>query len=206
MLAADSRTNRPWTAACARVEAPGWDPGRADRVPPIIPVSIRSCGSPSMRTLIHGARLVACMDDARTRLEDGWVLIEDDRIEHVGSGTVPGAVKLDQRIDARGKVVLPGLVNTHHHLPQVLTRNVPRVQEAPLFRWLTELYDVWRGFDAEGGRPGGAGGPGRAAPHRLHHHHRPPVPVPPRPGAASSTSRSRPPASWASASSPPGAP
>ncbi|HEY6549052.1 MAG TPA: 8-oxoguanine deaminase, partial [Vicinamibacteria bacterium] len=40
-----------------------------------------------------------------------------------------------------------GLVNTHHHLPQVLTRNVPRVQEAPLFRWLTELYDVWRGFD-----------------------------------------------------------
>jgi len=89
------------------------------------------------------------MDDARTRLDDGWVLLEDDRIEHVGSGTVPGAVKLDRRIDARGKVVLPGLVNTHHHLPQVLTRNVPRVQEAPLFLWLTELYDVWRGFDAK---------------------------------------------------------
>ena len=46
-------------------------------------------------------------------------------------------------------MVLPGLVNTHHHLPQVLTRNVPRVQEAPLFRWLTELYEVWRGFDAD---------------------------------------------------------
>jgi cytosine/adenosine deaminase-related metal-dependent hydrolase len=45
-------------------------------------------------------------------------------------------------------VVLPGLVNTHHHLPQVLTRNVPRVQEAPLFRWLSELYEVWRGLDA----------------------------------------------------------
>ena len=100
-----------------------------------------------MRTLIHSARLVIPMDDARTRLEDGWVMVEDDHIEHVGSGTLPAAVRLDRKIDAHGKVVLPGLVNTHHHLPQVLTRNVPRVQEAPLFRWLTELYDVWRGFD-----------------------------------------------------------
>jgi cytosine/adenosine deaminase-related metal-dependent hydrolase len=56
---------------------------------------------------------------------------------------------VDRRLDARGKVVLPGLVNTHHHLPQTLTRNVPRVQEAPLFRWLVELYEVWRGNDAE---------------------------------------------------------
>ncbi len=97
-----------------------------------------------MRTLIHDARLVAPMDDARTRLADGHVLIEDDRILLVGSGAVPEAGKIDRRIDARGKVVLPGLVNTHHHLPQVLTRNVPRVQEAPLFRWLSELYEVWR--------------------------------------------------------------
>jgi 8-oxoguanine deaminase len=102
-----------------------------------------------VRTLIHDARLVAPMDDARTRLPDGYVLIEDDRILLVGSGTVPLAGKIDRRIDARGKVVLPGLVNTHHHLPQVLTRNVPRVQEAPLFRWLSELYEVWRGLDAE---------------------------------------------------------
>jgi len=100
-----------------------------------------------MRTLIHGARLIACMDDARTRLEDGFILVEDDHIQHVGSGTVPGGVKVDRQVDARGHVILPGLVNTHHHLPQVLTRNVPRVQEAPLFRWLSELYDVWRGFD-----------------------------------------------------------
>ena len=100
-----------------------------------------------MRTLIHGARLIACMDDARSRLEDGFVLVEDDRIEHVGSGTVPAAVKVARQIDARGQVILPGLVNTHHHLPQVLTRNVPRVQQAPLFQWLTELYEVWRGFD-----------------------------------------------------------
>jgi cytosine/adenosine deaminase-related metal-dependent hydrolase len=88
------------------------------------------------------------MDDARTRLPEGHVLIEDDRIVLVGSGTAPLVEKIDRVIDARGKVVLPGLVNTHHHLPQVLTRNVPRVQEAPLFRWLSELYEVWRGLDA----------------------------------------------------------
>src|SRR5450432_2155409 len=88
------------------------------------------------------------MDDARRRLPGGWVAIEDDRITAVGTGAPPVG-PFDRRLDARGKVVLPGFVNTHHHLPQVLTRNVPRVQEAPLFRWLTELYEVWRGWDAE---------------------------------------------------------
>jgi len=102
-----------------------------------------------MRTLIHDARLVAPMDDARTRLLGGWVLVEDDRVVSVGPPPVPPTVEAERRIDARGKVVLPGLVNTHHHLPQVLTRNVPRAQQAPLFRWLTVLYEAWRGFDAE---------------------------------------------------------
>jgi len=96
-----------------------------------------------MRLLVHDARLVATMDDARRRLPGGWVLVEDDRIAAVGTGAPP-AEAVDRRLDARGKVVLPGLVNTHHHLPQTLTRNVPRVQEAPLFRWLVELYEVWR--------------------------------------------------------------
>jgi cytosine/adenosine deaminase-related metal-dependent hydrolase len=100
-----------------------------------------------MRTLVHDARLVAPMDDARRRLPGGWVLLEDDRVAALGPPPVPHDVAAERRIDARGKVVLPGLVNTHHHLPQVLTRNVPRVQEAPLFTWLVELYEVWRGFD-----------------------------------------------------------
>ncbi len=102
-----------------------------------------------MRTLVHDARLVAPMDDTSTRLPGGWVLIEDDHIAALGLPPVPPHVAADRRLDARGKVVLPGLVNTHHHLPQVLTRNVPRVQEAPLFRWLVELYEVWRGLDGE---------------------------------------------------------
>jgi 8-oxoguanine deaminase len=98
-------------------------------------------------TLIHNARLVAPMDHPRRRLPGGYVLVEDTRILEVGSGPAPQRPMADRLIDAAGKVVLPGLVNTHHHLPQTLTRNVPRVQEAPLFRWLTELYEVWRGMD-----------------------------------------------------------
>ena len=101
-----------------------------------------------MRTLFHDARLVAPMDDARRRFPGGYVLVEDDRIVTAGPAPVPAGLVVDRRIDASGKVVLPGLVNTHHHLPQVLTRNVPRVQEAPLFRWLVELYEVWRHLDA----------------------------------------------------------
>ncbi len=101
-----------------------------------------------MRTLIEDARLVATMDDARTRHPGGYVVLADDAVESVGPGPAP-AGRFDRVLDARGKVVLPGLVNTHHHLPQTLTRNVPRVQEAPLFRWLVELYEVWRGIDAD---------------------------------------------------------
>jgi len=102
-----------------------------------------------VRTLVHDARLVAPMDDARSRYPGGYVLLEDDRVVAVGPAPAPPGLSADRRIDATGKVVLPGLVNTHHHLPQVLTRNVPRVQEAPLFRWLVELYEVWRHLDAE---------------------------------------------------------
>jgi cytosine/adenosine deaminase-related metal-dependent hydrolase len=102
-----------------------------------------------MRTLIQDARLVVPMDDRRTRVPGGWVLVADDRIEAVGAPPVPAGVAFDRVIDARGKVVLPGLVNTHHHLYQTLTRNVPGVQEAPLFAWLTALYEIWRGLDAE---------------------------------------------------------
>lgn len=102
-----------------------------------------------MITLVHDARLVAPMDDARRRIPGGYVALEDDRVTAVGPPPVPAelAAAAGRLIDATGKVVLPGLVNTHHHLPQVLTRNVPRVQEAPLFRWLSELYEVWRHLD-----------------------------------------------------------
>jgi 8-oxoguanine deaminase len=88
------------------------------------------------------------MDEARSEIAGGFVLLEDDRVEAVGASPPPADLKIDRRIDAHGKVVLPGFVNTHHHLPQVLTRNVPQAQQAPLFEWLTSLYEVWRGWDA----------------------------------------------------------
>src|SRR5206468_910305 len=74
----------------------------------------------------------------------GWVLVDGGLIAHVGAGTEPEA---DERIDLTRAVVTPGLVNTHHHLYQTLTR--ARAQEAGLFGWLRELYPVWAGIDAE---------------------------------------------------------
>jgi cytosine/adenosine deaminase-related metal-dependent hydrolase len=87
---------------------------------------------------------VATMDDAGTEHADGWVLVRDGAIEAVGAGEEP---KADERVDLGGAVVTPGLVNTHHHLYQTLTR--ARAQQADLFQWLRELYPVWARLDAE---------------------------------------------------------
>jgi cytosine/adenosine deaminase-related metal-dependent hydrolase len=84
------------------------------------------------------------MDDSGTEREDGWVLVRDGLVEAVGGGAAPAA---DSVVDLRGGVVTPGLVNTHHHLYQTLTR--ARAQEATLFEWLRELYPVWAQIDAE---------------------------------------------------------
>jgi cytosine/adenosine deaminase-related metal-dependent hydrolase len=96
-----------------------------------------------MSTLLRGAWVVH-MDDAGSEHEDGWVLIRDGLIDAVGGGATPEA---DEVIDLGGAVVTPGLVNTHHHLYQTLTR--ARAQEADLFTWLKTLYPVWAGIDAE---------------------------------------------------------
>ena len=87
---------------------------------------------------------VLTMDDAGSEHPDGWVLVEDGLVAAVGGGAPPDA---DERIDLGGAVVTPGLVNTHHHLYQTLTR--ARAQEADLFTWLRTLYPVWAGIDEE---------------------------------------------------------
>ncbi|HLY94493.1 MAG TPA: amidohydrolase family protein, partial [Gaiellaceae bacterium] len=94
--------------------------------------------------LLTGAHVVT-MDDAGTEHPDGWVRIEDGRVAAVGGG-VPPAVE-ERKVDLRGAVVTPGLVNTHHHLYQTLTR--ARAQEANLFEWLQALYPVWARIDEE---------------------------------------------------------
>jgi cytosine/adenosine deaminase-related metal-dependent hydrolase len=96
-----------------------------------------------MTTLYAGGWIVTC-DDAGTEHSSGWVLVEDGVVSSVGEGEEPEA---DERVELAGAVVTPGLVNTHHHLCQTLTR--ARAQEADLFSWLRELYPVWAGIDAE---------------------------------------------------------
>jgi len=93
--------------------------------------------------LYRNAYLVT-MDDAGTEHDDGWLLVRDGLIEAVGHGEPPEAAA---SVDLGGAVVTPGLVNTHHHLYQTLTR--ARAQEGTLFEWLTELYPVWAGIDEE---------------------------------------------------------
>jgi len=82
------------------------------------------------------------MDTDRSELAGADVLVVDGRIESVGAG-VPADTAAWEVIDARGCVVTPALVNTHHHLFQTLTRAVPAGQDAPLFGWLRSLYPVW---------------------------------------------------------------
>jgi cytosine/adenosine deaminase-related metal-dependent hydrolase len=85
---------------------------------------------------------VVTMDDSDTEHVHGWVRIEDGLIAATGPGEPPGEAE-----DLHGAVVTPGLVNTHHHLYQTLTR--ARAQQADLFTWLRELYPVWARLDAE---------------------------------------------------------
>jgi 8-oxoguanine deaminase len=87
---------------------------------------------------------VVVMDDAGTEHSDGWVLVEDGFVEATGGGEEPDA---RERVDLGGAVVTPGLVNTHHHLYQTLTR--ARAQQADLFTWLRTLYPVWARLDED---------------------------------------------------------
>ncbi len=95
--------------------------------------------------LIRNAECVATFDDTRTELRHASILVRDNRIEAIGAAAdLPQAA--DEIIDARGHLVVPGLVNTHHHMTQTLTRAIPGVQDAELFSWLRGLYPIWAGL------------------------------------------------------------
>ncbi len=82
------------------------------------------------------------MDDAGTEIDDGGLYVVDGWIEQVGP-TVDLPDDADEVLDLSGHVVFPGLINTHHHFYQTLTRAVPEAQNAPLFDWLGILYPIW---------------------------------------------------------------
>jgi len=92
--------------------------------------------------LIKNAELLVTMDGERREIRRGGVYIEDNLIKQVGpSDELPQHA--DEILDMTGKVVIPGLVNTHHHMYQSLTRVVPAAQDGELFNWLTNLYPIW---------------------------------------------------------------
>ena len=90
--------------------------------------------------LVRNAQVLVTMDGARRELPGGGFFCRDGRIEQVG-GTLPDVA--DEILDARGCIVTPGLINTHHHLFQTLTRAVPGGEAASLFGWLRTLYPIW---------------------------------------------------------------
>ncbi|MBI5303460.1 MAG: 8-oxoguanine deaminase [Chloroflexi bacterium] len=92
--------------------------------------------------LIKHADVLLTMDTARREIRDGALFVRDNVIAQVGA-TNELPTTADRVIDARGMVVLPGLVNTHHHLYQTLTRALPAAQDADLFHWLKTLYPIW---------------------------------------------------------------
>ena len=92
--------------------------------------------------LVRNIHTLVTMDDHHREIAAGGLFIRDGFIEQVGSSSeLP--TDADQTLDLGGHIVFPGLVNTHHHFYQTLTRVVPAAQDANLFNWLTTLYPIW---------------------------------------------------------------
>ena len=98
--------------------------------------------------LIRNATILVTMDDQRREIHGGGLFIRNGFIEQVGeSADLPA--QADDSLDLDGHIVFPGLVNTHHHFYQTLTRVVPAAQNANLFTWLKTLYPIWARMQPE---------------------------------------------------------
>jgi cytosine/adenosine deaminase-related metal-dependent hydrolase len=98
--------------------------------------------------LVHDAELIATVDDDRREIPGGWVAVTDGVVSGVGGAADPQP-PATRRVDARGCLVTPGLVNTHHHLYQNLTRAYAPALTGGLFDWLVTLYPLWARLDEE---------------------------------------------------------
>jgi len=105
--------------------------------------------------LIEHADVLVTMDEKRREITDGALLTENNRIKHIDDTTgmqqylLLNKITPDEVINARGTVVLPGLINCHHHLYQTLTRSLGTAGGLSLFDWLKTLYPIWGQMDAE---------------------------------------------------------
>src|ERR1700754_4981491 len=101
--------------------------------------------------LAKNADVLVTMDGQRRELKGAGIYVEGGFIKQIGlTGELPAIA--DTVIDLSGQIVLPGFVNTHHHLNQTLTRNFPGAQNNNLFSWLKALYRAWARTDAEASR------------------------------------------------------
>jgi cytosine/adenosine deaminase-related metal-dependent hydrolase len=87
------------------------------------------------------------MNDSQEEFSGGHILIENGVITSIGPESLD--IQAEKTIDATGMVITPGFINTHHHLYQTLTRNIPLMQDQPLFSWLSNHYEVWRELTTE---------------------------------------------------------
>jgi 8-oxoguanine deaminase len=101
-----------------------------------------------MTTLLVKNAYIVTMDDHQREIPEGGLFIRDGFLEGVGA-TRELPQSADEVLDLKGHVVLPGLVNTHHHFYQTLTRAVPAAQDANLFNWLKTLYPIWARMNSE---------------------------------------------------------
>ena len=100
--------------------------------------------------LVKQIHTLVTMDDQRREIRDGALLVEDNVIRQVGRTQEMGEIAADQVLDLHNRyLVLPGLVNTHHHFYQTLTRAVPAAQNCDLFNWLQTLYPIWANLTSE---------------------------------------------------------
>jgi len=101
--------------------------------------------------LVKNAHVLVTMDPDRKEIADGGLYAEDGIIKQVGK-TSELPARADRIIDASSQIVLPGFINTHHHLNQTLTRNIPAAQDTNLFPWLGAHYEVWARTTPEASR------------------------------------------------------
>ncbi|MEL7610717.1 MAG: 8-oxoguanine deaminase [Bacillota bacterium] len=98
-----------------------------------------------MSILIKNAKAIVTVDRGDRVLTGQNILLKDGQIAYIGNEELPA----DETIDAANCFVYPGLINTHHHLYQTFTRNLPKVQNLELFDWLVALYEIWKGLEPD---------------------------------------------------------
>lgn len=97
--------------------------------------------------LLKNIHYLVTNNEHKDKLKNIDLLIEENRIAEIGKNI---SSKNAEVVDCATKLVIPGLVNSHHHLFQTLTRNIPQVQNEKLFNWLTTLYEIWKYLDEDG--------------------------------------------------------